>query len=274
MKYRYGKYVFITGGSSGIGKATVELFAENGYIVYAASRNPATEVQKFDSRGEIRPVKLDVRDKQSIDDALQSIPEQADIGIVVHCAGVGIACAGEDYPEEAVSNLMDVNFDGVLRVNSRLLPHLRKRGKGICIIIGSVGGVFPIPFQSHYCASKAAIDIYAKSLRMELREFGVNVSLVLPGDTSTGFTSSREYKIEEDSPFYNDCIHAVGKMEKDEQNGKNPITVAKTIIKLCKRKNPPVKKVVGFDYKLLVFMHRLLPDRAIEFLLRKVYLKK
>jgi len=272
MKYIYGKNVFITGASSGIGLATAELLAENGYIVFAASRNPSAEVRKFNSGGEIHPVSLDVRNESSIEEAARSVLAKADIGIIIHCAGIGIACAGEEFPAEAVSNLIETNFTGVLKVNSCLLPHLRNRGCGLCIIVGSVAGVFPVPYQSHYCASKAALDLYAGSLRMEQKRFGVRVSLVMPGDTKTGFTEMREFAIDESSPFYEDCIRAVKKMEKDETDGKPPATSAKIIFNLCSRKNPPARKVVGFDYKMLVFLRRFLPERTIELLLRKTYL--
>ena len=273
MKNHSGNTVFLTGASSGIGQVTAELLAKSGIIVYAASRNPANlDVRKFEGGGEIHPVTLDVRETSSVDAAAELVLNKADVGIVIHCAGIGIACAGEEYPEDAVSDLMKTNFDGVLRVNSRFLPHLRKRGCGLCIIVGSVAGVFSIPYQSHYSASKAALDSYAMALRMELRRFGVQVCLVMPGDTKTGFTEMREFAIDESSPFYEDCIRAVKKMEKDETDGKPPATSAKIIFNLCSRKNPPARKVVGFDYKMLVFLRRFLPERTIELLLRKTYL--
>jgi len=272
MKYIYGKNIFLTGGSSGIGMATAELMAENGYTVYAASRNPPSNVQTFESGGEIRPVKLDVRDMESIDKAAQDVLEQADIGIIIHSAGIGIASAAGEFTGDAIDNLMDTNYTGVLRVNSRFLPHLQSRGSGLCVIVGSVGGVFSVPYQAHYCASKAALDLYSGSLRMELKRFGVRVCLLMPGDTNTGFTDARKYEIEESSPFYDDCLRAVGKMEKDELAGKSPMTAAKAIMKISRQNNPPARMVVGFDYKMLVFLKRILPDRAVESLLRAIYL--
>ena len=270
MEQIYGKYVFITGGSSGIGLATAELLAKNGYIVYSASRNPP-EIRCFDGGGEIRPVALDVCDPQSVDSAAQAVLSEADVGIVIHCAGIGTACAGEDFPPSAVA-LMDTNFNGALRVNSRFLPALRRRGGGLCIIIGSVAGVYSIPFQSHYSASKAALYSYAKALRMELGDFGVRVSVISPGDTATEFTNARKIDIDEDSPHYKACIAAVSKMEQDEKNGRPPSSVAQVVLKLCGRKNPPAHKVVGADYKLLVFLRRLLPESLIERLLRSMYM--
>jgi len=272
MKYLYGKNVFLTGGSSGIGMVTAELFAKRGYTVFSASRNPKTEKQQFDGGGEIVPVTLDVRDVGYVERAAEFVLSQADVGIIIHCAGMGIACAGEEFHASAIDGLMDTNFNGVLRVNNYFLPHLRKRGSGLCVVVGSVGGVFPIPFQSHYCASKAALDLYSASLGMELKRYGVNVSLVMPGDTNTGFTGARKYEIDESSPYFDDCTRAVGKMERDELNGKPPESVARVILKLCSRKKPPARVTVGLDYKLLMFLKRLLPNRFVLFLLRKVYL--
>ena len=273
MKYLYGKNVFLTGGSSGIGLAAAELFAANGYTVFAASRNPPTAAYDFPGEGEIRPVKLDVCDPHSIDTAISSVLSQADVGIIVHCAGIGIACAAEDFPPEAVSRLLDTNFYGVLRVNSHFLPYLRKRGTGLCVIVGSLASLFPIPFQSHYCATKAALELYSATLRMELRGYGIKVSMVMPGDTNTGFTGARAYEIDESSPYFNACVRAVRRMEKDEFNGRHPISAARVVFKLSAKKKPPARKIVGFDYKLLAFLRRFLPDRLVELILRRMYME-
>lgn len=274
MKYRYGKNVFLTGGSSGIGRAAAELLAENGYTVFAASRNPPEAIVSYPSGGEIRPVAMDVRDLNSVDSVAAHILAETDIGIVVHCAGVGIACAGEDFPVEDVGWLMETNFFGVLRVNSRFLSHLRKRGCGLCVIVGSVAGMIPIPFQSHYCASKAALDLYSSTLRIELREYGVKVCLLMPGDTSTGFTNARKYAIDEASPFYSACLLAVKKMENDELNGHPPKKVARAILKLSTKPRPPARTIVGAGYKIIAFLKRLLPYKSVEFIIRAMYMKR
>ena len=273
LNRHYGNYVFITGGSSGIGRSIAELLAENGYIVFSASRNPSPDTKVYPSGGEIRPVTMDIRNAKSVAQAAEHVTSEADIGIVIHCAGIGIACPAESFPSNAVKDLMDTNFTGVLLVNSAFIPRLRERGSGLCIIIGSVGGIFPIPFQSHYCASKAALDIYSAALRMELSDFNVQVSLVLPGDTNTGFTNARSYEIDKSSPYYDKCISAVQKMEKDELGGRPPESVAKVVLKICKRKKAPGRVTIGFSYKLLVFLHRLLPAKLIERLLKSIYMK-
>ena len=274
MNYFYGKNVFLTGGSSGIGLATAELLATNGYTVFAASRNPPDEIRSFPGGGEIRPVTLDVRDFESVGITASSVLALSDIGIVIHCAGIGIACAGEDYPLDAVGELMDTNYNGVLSVNSHFLPHLRKRGLGLCIITGSLAGMLPIPYQSHYCASKAALDLYSTALRMEMRDYNVRVCLLMPGDTKTRFTNARKYVISETSPHYEACKRAVSIMEKDEQGGCPPEAAARIIQRLISVKNPPARKIVGIGYKLLMLLRRLLPYKLTEFILRSIYMRR
>jgi len=273
MKYPYGKNVFLTGGSSGIGLAAAGLLAENGYTVYAASRNPPPARSGCPGGGSVLPVRMDVRDPRSVEAGAEAVLSQADIGVVINSAGIGIACPAEDFAGDAVNGLMETNYAGVLMVNSRFLPHLRQRGGGLCVIVGSLAGIFPVPFQSHYCSSKAALDLYAAALRMELRAYGVRVGLVLPGDTSTGFTDARAYHIDEASPYYAACLKAVKKMEKDETGGRPPETAARAILGLCGRSDPPLRTIVGLDYKLLAFLRRLLPDRLVETILRSMYLE-
>ncbi|MCL2391454.1 MAG: SDR family NAD(P)-dependent oxidoreductase [Oscillospiraceae bacterium] len=267
----YGKNVFLTGGSSGIGLACANLLAQNGYKVFAASRTPQTESAYMPGGGEIHPVKMDVCDQKSIESAAEIILHN-DVGIIIHSAGIGIACPAEDMPIEAVARLMDTNFFAVLHLNSLVVPRFRTRGSGLCIMISSVASLFPIPYQSHYCSSKSALEAYAASLRMELSDTNTKVCLVLPGDTNTGFTGARSFEVKKGSLNYDKCIRAVEKMEKDEIKGRPPISAAQVVLKLCTKRNPPLRTIVGFDYKLLAFLRRFLPQRLVEFILKKMYL--
>jgi len=95
----------------------------------------------------------------------------------------------------------------------------------------------------------------------------------MPGDTNTGFTGARTYEIDENSPYYGACLKAVRKMENDELNGHSPTSVARVVLKLSTRKNPRTRTIVGFDYRMLAFLRRFVPDRFIEYVLRTMYLK-
>lgn len=275
MKKRYGCSVLITGGTSGIGLACAKAFAAEGYEVFAASRHSVEEEQKYEGGGRIIPVRMDVCDEDSVCKAVREVLERAkDLGIVIHCAGVGIAGAAEDTPDADAHRQMETNYFGVLRVNRCLLPHFRSRGSGLCLIIGSVAGLLAIPFQSHYSSSKFALEAYAEALRCESRRYGIRVSLLEPGDTRTGFTSARRTAVPAQSPYEKACLASVAKMAKDEQNGRPPESIARIALRLGGRKNPPVRVVAGFEYKTLVFLRRLLPCRFINWVLGRMYVPR
>jgi len=266
MRYPYGNSILITGASSGIGLAAAELFARNGFTVYAASRHCDESAQ-----GPIINIKMDVCDEASVLRARDIIEARGGVGILLHCAGMGIAGAAEDTPEEAVRAQFEVNYFGVLRVNRIFLPMLRGRGGGLVLLMSSVAGQVPLPYQSHYSATKYALDTYAESLRMEGAQFGLRTALIEPGDTKTGFTGARRMAVPEGSPYAANCEAAVARMAKDEQNGAAPETAARAALKLAQKKNPPVRVTVGVAYKLVIFLRRVLPARLFESVLSSMY---
>ena len=263
-KSPYLMKVLVTGASSGIGKETADLFAMNGFTVYAASRHPGET-----RNPNIIPLRMDVTDIASIEEAAKNVEE---LGIIIHCAGFGISGSAEMTPVDRAKAQMETNYFGVLNVNSVFLPLLRKNSKSLVLITSSVAGLISIPYQSHYSSSKYAIEAYAEALRMEASQFGVKVSLVEPGDTKTGFTKARTSDEPSDSPYMDQCKEAVEHMAKDEQNGKRPYSVAKVFLKLAYRKNPPVRCAVGFDYKFLAFLAKILPSRMVNGIVKMIYI--
>ena len=263
-KCPYLMKVLVTGASSGIGKETADLFAMNGFTVYAASRHP-----RETTNPSIIPIEMDVTDPASISGAAEKIDE---LGIIVHCAGFGISGSAEMTPLERAKAQLETNYFGVLNVNNAFLPLLRKNRRSLVLITSSVAGLVAIPYQSHYSSSKYAIEAYAQALRMEASQFGVRVALVEPGDTKTGFTKARTSDEPEDSPYYEQCKGAVEHMAHDEQNGKSPDSVAKVFLKLAFRKNPPIRCAVGFDYKTLAFLVKILPARLANWIVKMIYI--
>ena len=269
IKNLYGKNIFVTGASSGIGKACALRFAQSGCRVIGVAINCEEKVQYFENGGCFKLHNMDVTKEDEVERLVTSI-ECVDIAVL--CAGIGVAGPVEELSIDLAKKQMDVNYFGTLRVCQAVLPKMREKRKGLVIVISSVAGRVPIPMQSHYSSSKYALEAMVECIRMEMRQFNIRAALIEPGDTHTGFTESRQFYDNTDSAYKEMCAASVGKMEEDERNGRSPDSVAKIAVNLAGRKHPPVRSVVGAEYKLLMFLLRFLPDTLIETILRKLYL--
>ncbi|HOQ06284.1 MAG TPA: SDR family oxidoreductase [Clostridiales bacterium] len=284
MKKHYGNVVLVTGASSGIGKSCAEYLAGLGFRVYGTSRK-APEPREAAAHGvdgnggdaagnTVTMIRMDVCSEESVKAAVDYIIDrEGGIGIVINNAGMGIAGSVEDTSTEEAMLQFDTNFFGVHRVIRQVLPHMRKKGRGLIVNISSVGALFPIPFQSMYVASKAAVELMSGSLRNELRQFGIKVCVVEPGDTKTGFTGNRLFAEAggESSAYYQKSRESIAVMERDEMNGPDPIVVAKAVARAIGRKNPPAFITVGMGYKLLVFLRRFVPRSLESFVVARMY---
>ncbi len=258
------KVYVVTGASSGIGLSIAQEIINNGNIVYSLSRSaPNDKNIKFEQ--------CDVQNRKMIESALLAVyQKEGRIDCVINNAGIGISGSAECEPEDDIKKIVDINFTGAMNVACCSLPYLRE-SKGMLINIGSIAGVFAIPFQSFYSATKAGLQNFSNALRNEMRPLGVKVCCVLPCDTKTDFTKSR-IKVSNENDVYAERVNrSVMKMEKDEQNGMSPSKVAKTVYKLSNKKNPPATKTMGGVYKLLMFVKRIVPERFINFVLYKMY---
>ena len=271
MKNQYGSYVFVTGASSGIGKACAESFAQAGCNVLGVSRNIEEGLRVFENGGRLTCKKMDILDAASIAYVLDQMPR---IDICVLAAGMGVAGPAEELPRDLVQQQIDTNYVGTVQVGSYILEKMRKQGKGLFLVVGSIAGRVPIPMQSHYSSSKYALEAYVDAVRMEMRDYGVRACILEPGDTHTGFTAARQFYTKEGSVYADLAERSVAKMAKDEINGRDPSSVAKVAMKLAARKNPPARVPIGFEYKVLMFILRFIPDRLKEWILRLMYLPK
>lgn len=274
------KVVFITGASSGIGKAAAEIFADNGHIVYGTTRK--IDISKSLEREEntfmgntYKLVYLDVCDENTINNAVNYIlSKEMKIDILINNAGFGIAGSIEDLSTQEMIEQFDTNLFGVHRMCKAVLPVMRKQGAGTIINVGSMASIFTIPFQSAYSASKAALDSLSEALRMECSRFGIKICVVEPGDTKTSFTHNRIYAknaMNDDSAYKDTMIKSVSVMEKDEINGDSPQKVAKVIAKIALSKNPPIRICIGLKYKLFAFIKRFVPDSLKILVLSRMY---
>lgn len=271
MKNVYGKNVFVTGASSGIGKACAQSFAKAGCHVIGAALGCKESTEHYENGGIFELHNMNVTSDAEVSGLLAGI-EKIDIAIL--CAGMGVAGPVEELPMVLAEKQMAVNYFGTLRVCQTILPKMRRQRHGLVIVISSIAGKVPIPMQSHYSSSKYALEAMVEAIRLEMRHFGVQATLIEPGDTRTGFTDNRQFYDNNSSAYKEICAVSVGKMERDERNGRSPQTVADVAMKLAGRKKPPIRVAVGFEYKLLMFVMRFLPDKVRAEILYKLYLSR
>lgn len=261
------KTVVITGASGGIGYQTAKIFVEEGYTVYGLSRKAG------DLPG-VRYISTDLTDEDSVKAAFVKINSEAGaVNILINNAGSGISGAIEFTDLSDAQYQLDLNFFGTVRCIKHALGIMRQTGGNI-VNISSVAGVFALPFQAFYSASKSAVNALTMSLRNEIRGFGnINVCAVMPGDVKTGFTSSR-HKSEAGDDIYGGIIsRTIAGMEKDEENGMTPEYMGRLIYKVATKRRLRPFYTGGPQYKLLVFLDRLMPKSFVSYVLGKMYIK-
>ncbi|MFX0556866.1 SDR family oxidoreductase [Maribacter sp. CXY002] len=260
------KTVLITGGSSGIGKAIGIYLTTKGYNVYGTTRN----IAKYPNFNDFKLVQMDVRNAQSIKDCIDEVlTNEVRLDVVINNAGVGITGPLEETPSEEIVNAFDTNFSGPLNVIKAVLPIMRKQQKGLIINITSIAGYMGLPYRGIYSATKGALEIITESLRMETKSFGINITCLAPGDFATNIASGRYHApVIKNSPYekvYGDTLKAI---DKDVDNGGNPIQVAKKVHGIIEAKNPKIHYKVGtFFQKFSIILKRVLPDNWYEKLL-------
>ena len=260
--------VLITGISSGFGLATAQLLAEEGHTVYGTVRREVEPLPK------VHYLKMDVRDREAVKGAVKQVVDQeGHIDVLVNNAGMGIGGPVEFATEEEIKEQMDTNFIGLVHFVTAVLPYMRVQGSGKIIAISSIGGLMGLPFQGFYSASKFAIEGYCEALRLETKQFGVNVVVVRPGDFSTGFTGSRIKTVNaEASRIYTSYAKSMMKAEQDEVGGLKPQVLACSISRIIRKKNPQYGYVVAsFEQRLSVFLKSVLPARWFASILGGYY---
>ncbi len=257
----------VTGGTSGIGLSCVRLLSDAGYRVYTVSRRKA-ELSFAQS------LCADVTDEQAIRETFEQVYEtEGSLDLVVCCAGFGISGALEFTDQIDAKRQIDVNLFGIDNATKAAIPLMRKQGRGKLIFVSSVAGVSSIPFQGWYSVSKAAINAYTLALGNELRDFGISVCAVMPGDIRTGFTAARKKSEIGDDIYSGRISRSVTHMEKDELSGMPPEAVAKRVMHLAKQTHPKPLSSVGISYKAICCLVKLLPARVVNRIVFWLYCK-
>lgn len=261
------KIAIVTGGSSGIGRAAALSLRKRGLKVYEFSRRDI-------DTADICHISADVTDEDAVRTAVQTVYEkEGRIDVLVNCAGFGISGAVEFTELADARRQLDVNFFGNVNCTRAVLPIMRKQKSGRVVCISSVAGPIPIPFQTFYSASKAAINSYVMSLANEVKPYGVSVCAVQPGDIASGFTDARAKSYAGDDEYGGRISRSVAVMEKDEREGMKPETAGNYIAKIALKKKVKPLYAIGFVYKAFCVIMKILPCRFSNFLLGKIYAK-
>jgi NAD(P)-dependent dehydrogenase (short-subunit alcohol dehydrogenase family) len=179
--------IFITGASSGIGKATATHFQQQGWNVVATMRSPENETE-LSQLENVHLEKLDVLDLASIHQALQKgIQTFGRIDVLVNNAGYGAYGPLETFPRERILRQFNTNVIGLMDVTRAVIPHFRANQQGTIVNISSIGGQMTFALGSLYHGSKFAVEGISESLHYEMADIGVKVKLVEPGFIATDF---------------------------------------------------------------------------------------
>ena len=262
--------VLITGGSSGLGKATGIYLSSRGYRVYGTTRNP----DKYPDFKAFPLLEMDVQQEASVARAVQEvIRREGRIDILINNAGVGITGPLEETPYQEVLKAFETNLHGPLRVINAVLPGMREQQKGFILNITSIAGYMGLPYRGIYSASKGALELVTEAYRMEIRKFGVRMCSLAPGDYATNIAAGRFHSpVREGSPYRDSYGNSLELMNQHVSHGKDPEEVARKVYKILKKHNPGVHYTVGSPLqRFSLFLKKILPDKIYERLLLNHY---
>jgi NAD(P)-dependent dehydrogenase (short-subunit alcohol dehydrogenase family) len=261
------KVVLVTGVSSGIGRATAQLFVKQGCQVFGSVRS----VTQSDPLPGVELVEMDVRDDASVQRAIEAVIARAKrIDVLVNNAGGSLVGSVEETSIAEAQSLFDTNVWGVLRTTHAVLPHMREQRSGRIVNVSSVLGFLPAPYMGLYSASKHAIEGMSESLDHEVRKFGVRVVLVEPSFTKTNLDLNAPQTTGGIPAYAKDRDAVTRAIVKSVQGAPSPDGVATTIVEAAlgvwKMRRTPKGEA-----SLLRKLRRFMPAGPVDSSLRKTF---
>ncbi|GAQ51338.1 oxidoreductase [Streptomyces acidiscabies] len=271
------KVALVTGASSGIGADTALRLREAGYTVYGAARRVERMTALRDAG--VHVLSLDVTDEDSLRKAIdQIISTSGRIDVLVNNAGYGSYGSVEDVPLSEARAQIEVNVFGLARLTQLVLPHMRAQRSGTIVNVSSMGGKLVTPLGGWYHASKYAVEALSDALRMETKQFGIDVVVVEPGSIRTewGAIAAETLKETSGKGAYSGLAEGVSKTlaassQPDARMTSAPSVIGKTIVKIANARRPRTRYRVGFGAAPTMFLRWLLPDRAFDFVVRSAF---
>jgi NAD(P)-dependent dehydrogenase (short-subunit alcohol dehydrogenase family) len=275
------KSILITGSSTGIGRASALRLDKEGFQVFAGVRKSSDgDALKKASSGRLIPIILDVTESESITKALETVSKKTNGELygLMNNAGVSNGAPVEVTPISALRDVLEVNVIGLFAVTQAFLPLLRK-SRGRIVNTGSLWGLTALPGVSVYSSSKYAVEAISESLRVELRPFGISVSVLEPGVIATEIWKKGMAKVEDLALNANPDIYKLydplGMSYKNmikTQKYLSPEAVADRAYHAFTAKKPKYHYVIGNDAKFLTAIEHL-PGRIRDWILYKMIYK-
>ena len=260
--------ILITGITSGFGRAMAQRLSQDGHKVYGTYRHDSDPVPG------VTYIRADVRDEDSLKAAVNRVIEaEGRIDTLISNAGMGVGGPLEFTSIDDARLQMDVNFMGMVRLLGQVVPVMRRQRHGHIICISSIGGLMGLPYQGMYSASKFAIEGYCEALRLELRQFGIHVTVINPGDFSTGFTAQRNKVDNPDAlAAYPGYAQSMQSIEHDENSGLKPDYLARRISRIVRKRHPRNRYIIAtLVQKASVLLKAILPSRWFDGILASYY---
>jgi NAD(P)-dependent dehydrogenase (short-subunit alcohol dehydrogenase family) len=266
------KVALITGASSGIGESAAILLHNAGFKVYGAARR-VEKMKSLEEKG-ISTISLDVTDEDSIVNCVNTILEkEGSIDVLVNNAGYGSYGAIEDVPMEEARRQFDVNIFGLARLTQLVLPGMREKRFGKIVNISSMGGRIFTPFGGWYHATKHALEGWSDCLRLETKEFGIDVVVVEPGGIKTpwGIIAAENLKKTSGNGAYaeaaNKSAEGTAKIYSSNRLTK-PEVIGNAILKAVTTRKPRRRYVKGMGARPTLFIRKWFGDGVYERVLK------
>lgn len=262
------KVVLVTGASSGIGKATARQLIKDGYTVYVAARR-VEQMEDLKELGAI-PLKMDITKEEDVKSVIETIIDRdGGVDVLVNNAGYAIYGAVEDTSIEDARRQFEVNIFGLARLTQLVLPHMREQAAGNIINISSMGGKMYTPLGAWYHGTKHALEGWSDCLRLELKQFNIDVVIIEPGVIVTEFGDvMMDPMIERSGNGPYEKMAKSVRASTDEMYSKGqgtpPEAIAKVISKAIKAKKPKTRYVKGKFAKPMMFIRKWFGDRVFD----------
>jgi NAD(P)-dependent dehydrogenase (short-subunit alcohol dehydrogenase family) len=269
------KVAVVTGASSGIGESIAVHLVEAGWTVYAVARR-VERMAALEGRG-ITAFAMDVTDDASMVAGVKRVTEeQGRLDALINNAGYGSYGPVETVPIDEARRQFEVNVFGLARLTQLVIPQMRRQSAGSIVNISSIGGKIYEPLGAWYHATKFAVEGFSDSLRIELAPFGIDVVIIEPGSILSEWNGiARESMLERSRGTVYEKLatrmSAVYARTDTPQRSSGPQAVAEKVLAALEAANPAARYPAGRGARAIVTARRLLPDRAMDLVIKRVY---